>query len=50
MQKMADRLAGIFSAQGFNMAAAELYKTPGKRGVADRLLDAQSLHEVINQL
>lgn len=49
MQKMADRLAGIFSAQGFNMAAAELYKTPGKRGVARKLPDAQSLPGVISR-
>jgi hypothetical protein len=28
MQKVADKLAAIFSEEGFNMAATELYKTP----------------------
>ena len=50
MQKVAEKLAAIFSEQGFNMAAVELYKTSSKRGGTRRLPDAQSLPGVIGPL
>jgi IclR family mhp operon transcriptional activator len=39
MQRVADKLAAIFQEQGFNMAAAELYKSPSKKRVARPMPD-----------
>jgi IclR family transcriptional regulator, mhp operon transcriptional activator len=51
MQKVADKLGAIFTEQGFNMAAVELYKTTSRRGGGTpRLPDAQSLSSVMSRL
>jgi IclR family transcriptional regulator, mhp operon transcriptional activator len=49
MQRVADKLAGIFMEQGFNMAAAELYKTSTRKPAARKLVEVQSLQGIVGR-